>query len=125
MVIPAVRVSNHDPAVVLDLHSLVLEAQRAHQFHAADLEPDQVIRVVDHAHLIRLRVAYAHHRIMIFNHRLSSCLAIEPTGALPAAANRALKSTPMRATESANQNSHLETKKTKVMNQCKDQRSMN
>src|SRR5216684_8051957 len=66
--IPAVRVSDHDAAVVLGFHALVLETQRAHQLDAADLEPDQKIRVINHAHLIGLRVAHAHHRVMIFNH---------------------------------------------------------
>src|SRR5260370_370160 len=66
--IPAVRVGNHDVAVVLSFHAFVLDTERANQLDAADLEPDQIICVVDHAHLVRLRVAHAHHRAIIFNH---------------------------------------------------------
>ncbi len=68
MMVTAVQIRNHDAAVVFDLHALVFKAQRAHQLHAANLEPHQIIRVINYAHLIRFRVAHAHFRVMIFNH---------------------------------------------------------
>jgi len=68
VMIPAVRIGNHDAAVILDFHAFVLNTQCAHQFDASDLKPDQVICVVHHAHLIRLRVAHAHRCVMIFDH---------------------------------------------------------
>src|SRR5216684_5649546 len=68
MMVPAVRIGHHNVAIVFNFHAFVLDAQRAHQLDAADLEPDQKIRVINHAHLIRLRVAHANYRVMIFNH---------------------------------------------------------
>src|SRR4029077_7320692 len=68
MMIPAVRIGDHDMTVVFDLHAFVLDPQRADQLDAAHLEPHQAIRVINHTHLIRLRVAHAHHRGVIFNH---------------------------------------------------------
>src|SRR6266446_7899441 len=68
MMIAAVRVRHYDVAIVVNLHALVFDSQRANQLNAADLEPDQIVRVINHAHLVRFRVAHAHHRIVIFNH---------------------------------------------------------
>src|SRR6266852_3845246 len=127
MMIPAVRIGNHDVAVVFDLHALVFDPQCADQLDAADLEPHQIIRVIDHAHLIRLRVAHAHHRVMIFNHSLSRFPAIEPICAPPAATNRAPITIPKSATKSENHNSKLKTKKTrtKTKNQHKEPKTRN
>jgi len=44
---------------VLQFHLLVVEAEGAHELHAADLEPDEVVGVVDDAHLVGFRVADA------------------------------------------------------------------
>ena len=60
------RVGDYDVAIVLRFHALVLDAERAHQFHAADLEPDQIVRVVDDAHLVGFGVAHAYCRVVVF-----------------------------------------------------------
>src|SRR6266403_701959 len=59
-VVAAAHVGDNDVAVVFDFHALVFDAQRAHQLHATDLKPNQIIRVIDHAHLVGLRVAHAY-----------------------------------------------------------------
>src|SRR5215469_10700722 len=48
-----------DVAVVLLLHQAVLKAELAQEFDSSNLEPDNVIRMVNHAHLVGLRVAHA------------------------------------------------------------------
>jgi hypothetical protein len=53
------HVDDGDVAVVLLLHVAIAEAERAQQLDAADLEPDDEVRVVDHAHLVGLGVAHA------------------------------------------------------------------
>src|SRR5882762_5020112 len=58
--VAAAHVGDNDVAVVFDFHALVFDAQRAHQLHATHLKPNQVIRVIDHAHLVGLRVAHAY-----------------------------------------------------------------
>src|SRR5258707_924174 len=58
--VAAAHVGDNDVAVVFDFHALVFDAQRAHQLHATDLKPNQIIRVIDHAHLVGLRVAHAY-----------------------------------------------------------------
>src|SRR6266403_1281157 len=59
-VVAAAHVGDNDVAVVFDFHALVFDAQRAHQLHATHLKPNQIIRVIDHAHLVGLRVAHAY-----------------------------------------------------------------
>src|SRR6266852_8716158 len=68
MMIPAVGISDHDMAVVLNFHALVFDSQRANQLDAPNLEPDQIVRVINHAHLIRLGITHSYDRIMKFNH---------------------------------------------------------
>src|SRR2546430_12532334 len=58
------------------------------QFDASNLEPDEIVGMIDHAHLICFRVAHAHHRIVIFNHR-SPDFWQSSRWAPPAAMNRA------------------------------------
>ena len=41
---------------------------RAHQFDAAHLVPDQIVRVIYHAHLVGLGVAYTHGYIVMSQH---------------------------------------------------------
>ena len=50
---------NGEVAVVLQLHVSVIEAELAKELDAADFAPDEVIRVVGHAHLVGFRVANA------------------------------------------------------------------
>src|ERR1700674_4150181 len=53
-------IGDDDMAIVFDFHTLVFDAQCAHQLHATHLKPNQVIRVVNHAHLVRLRVTHSY-----------------------------------------------------------------
>ena len=43
---------------MLDLQLTVGQAQGAQQFHAANLKPDQVVGIVDDAHLIGFGIAH-------------------------------------------------------------------
>src|SRR5260370_3150070 len=75
MLIAAMRIGDDDVEIVFLFHALVLDAKRANQFYAAYLEPHQIIRVVDHAHLVGLGVAHPYCRVVIFDH--SHVLSIE------------------------------------------------
>ncbi len=46
-----------DAGLLLALHGFVVEAELAHEFGAADLEPYEVVGVVDDAHLVGFGVA--------------------------------------------------------------------
>src|SRR5882724_8479473 len=73
MMIAAVDVGDDDEGVVLSFHQFVIKAEGAHQLDAADLEPNQVVRVIHHAHLVGLSVAHTDGYIVIFEHsRFSS-----------------------------------------------------
>src|ERR1700730_4615377 len=63
--VAAADVDDDDVAVVLNFHALVFDAQRAHHFHAADFKPNEVICVIDHAHLVRLCVAHSYRRVVM------------------------------------------------------------
>src|SRR6266481_3642605 len=63
--IPATGFGYHDVAVIFGFHLLVFEAERAHQFDAADFKPDQVVGVIDHAHLIGFGVPHSNRRVVI------------------------------------------------------------
>jgi hypothetical protein len=52
-------VDDGDAAVGLLLHLFVVQAKLAQKVDTADLEPDQVVGVVDHAHLVGFGVAHA------------------------------------------------------------------
>src|ERR1700677_1026749 len=60
--IPYMHIHNRD-AATLALHLLVVEPHAANQLHSADLEPDEVVRVIHHAHLIGLSVSHPHPRL--------------------------------------------------------------
>src|SRR5581483_3237728 len=51
-------------APVFTFHILVREAQLPQQFHPAHLEPDEVIRVIYHTHLVGLRVTHPETRLV-------------------------------------------------------------
>src|SRR6266446_6105395 len=68
VVIPAVQIRYDDVAIVFHFHALVFDPQRADQLGAPHLEPDQIVRVVHHAHLVRLGITHSYDRIMKFNH---------------------------------------------------------
>src|SRR5258707_15401930 len=73
MMIAAMHVGDDDEGVVFDFHELVIEAEGAHQLDTADFKPDQIIRVVHHAHLVGFGVAHTDGYIVIFEHsRFSS-----------------------------------------------------
>ena len=65
MQIAAADFGDYDVAVVRRFHFFVLDAERTHQFHAADFKPDQEIGVVDHAHLIGFGVTHADGGVVI------------------------------------------------------------
>src|SRR6266849_8462070 len=68
VMVTAVRVGHHDVAIVFHFHALVFDPQRANQLGAPHLEPDQIVRVIHHAHLVRLGITHSYDRIMKFNH---------------------------------------------------------
>jgi len=68
MMVTAVDVGNDHVGVVFDLHALVVEAEGAHEFDAADFKPDEKIGVVDHGHLIGFGVADADGDIVMSEH---------------------------------------------------------
>ena len=57
--IAATGLDDRENALMLHFERLVAEAEGAENFNAAQLEPDQVVGVVDDAHLIGFRVAHA------------------------------------------------------------------
>src|SRR6185437_14390689 len=67
--VPAGGFGDHDEAVVLRLHLLVLEAELPAKLDAPDFEPREIVAVVDHAHLVRLGVADANRRLGVLPHR--------------------------------------------------------
>ncbi len=68
MVVATVGISDDYVGVVIEFHSFVIEAERTHQFNPADFKPDQVIGMVDHAHLIGFGVAHAYGDIVVSEH---------------------------------------------------------
>ncbi len=54
-----IGLDHRDTAPIFALHRLVIQPHLPDQLHAPHLEPDQVVRVIDDAHLIGLRVAHA------------------------------------------------------------------
>ena len=44
---------------MLDFQLAVGKAKRAQQFDAADLKPDQIVGIVDNAHLVGFSIAHA------------------------------------------------------------------
>src|ERR1035437_6310640 len=59
MAVLAVRFGHRQEDAVLDFHVAVVEAEGFAEFHPAHFHPNQVIRVVDHAHLVGFGVADA------------------------------------------------------------------
>src|SRR5581483_7674 len=55
---PAARVYYGNEASIRDFHFFVSEAELAKQLYATNLKPDQIVRVVDHAHLVGLGVTH-------------------------------------------------------------------
>src|SRR5262249_46175127 len=53
---PAVCFGDREQYAVIALHRSILGAEGTAQLRAADFHPDQVVRVIHHAHLIRFRV---------------------------------------------------------------------
>jgi len=68
MMVAAVDVRDDHVGVVFDLHALVVEAEGAHEFDAADFEPDEEIGVVDNSHLIGFGVADADGDVVMSEH---------------------------------------------------------
>src|SRR6202021_1322517 len=53
----AVGLDHRQVALILLLELAVLKAQSAHQFDASDLEPHEVVRVINDTHLVGFRIA--------------------------------------------------------------------
>ena len=68
MVVAAVDVGDDHVGVVLGFQLLVVEAEGAHEFNAADFKPDEEVGVVDDAHLIGFGVADADGDIVMSEH---------------------------------------------------------
>src|SRR6267378_1935810 len=58
--VAAAGVHYGDEASVIPLQVAISKSQLSHEFHAPDFEPDKVIGMIDHSHLIGLSVAYAY-----------------------------------------------------------------
>src|ERR1019366_7164046 len=56
--VAAAHVYDGDVRAVLLLHFAIGEAELAQHFHPAHLKPDDEVGVIDHAHLVRLRIAH-------------------------------------------------------------------
>jgi len=68
MVIAAMGVGDDDEGVVVEFHAFVVEAEGAHEFDAADFEPDEVVGMVDDAHLIGFGVTDADGKVVMGEH---------------------------------------------------------
>jgi len=55
----ATDLRHSDVAVIFLLHEAIFKAKLAQQFYAADFKPDNVIGVVNDAHLVGFRIAHA------------------------------------------------------------------
>src|SRR6266550_8895001 len=62
--ITAVAFGHDEKGIVILFHVPIREAAGATKLRPANLEPDQVVGVVNNAHLVRLRVAYAQERFV-------------------------------------------------------------
>src|SRR5579864_4275740 len=72
--IPAVRFRHHQKTIVLNFHLLVFESNLPAKLHASNFKPREIVSVVHHAHLIRLRIADPDSRIGKFLER-QICIA--------------------------------------------------
>src|SRR5450631_2269553 len=66
--IAAVSVDYDDVAIVGGFHGFVFDAEGAHELDAADFEPDEIVGVVDDAHLVGFGVAHADGGVVEFSH---------------------------------------------------------
>ena len=66
--VAAIGFGDDDEAIVLDLHLLVFKAQLAAKLDAARFKPDEIICVIDDAHLVGFRITHADDRfgVIIF-----------------------------------------------------------
>src|SRR5579884_3184360 len=56
--VTASRINYGDKATVVSLHFAIRKPESPHQLHAADFKPDKIVRVIDHTHLVGLRIAH-------------------------------------------------------------------
>src|ERR1700688_1202983 len=57
--VAALRIDDRDEAIVFALHIFIAEAKLPHQFNPSNFEPDEVIGMVDDAHLVGFGIAHA------------------------------------------------------------------
>jgi hypothetical protein len=62
--VAAITFSDDQKSVFIFFHVAVGKSARATEFGAANLEPDQIVRVIDHAHLVGFSVAYPQHGLL-------------------------------------------------------------
>ena len=65
--VAAMHVGDDDVAVVFGFHLFVFKAEGAHQFHTANLKPDQVVGVINHPHLVGLGITHPYCSVVIFD----------------------------------------------------------
>lgn len=58
------RVHHREKDAVFHLHIPVANARGAAEFGPSDLHPDEVIRIVDHAHLVGFGIPHAEARLV-------------------------------------------------------------
>ena len=55
----AADLRHSDVAVILLLHQTVFEPKFPEEFHSSNFKPDNVVRVIDHTHLVSFCIAHA------------------------------------------------------------------
>src|SRR5437588_2541318 len=58
--VPAARIHHGDVAAVFAFHLAIREPELPQQFYASNFKPDEIIRVIHHAHLVGFRVTHPH-----------------------------------------------------------------
>src|SRR2546422_6902350 len=81
--VAAVRLGYHNVAVVFHLHLLVGESQLPEQLDAPHFKPDEEIRVVHHAELVRFGVAHAHRSLVNLFHESAESIKSSKRRGMP------------------------------------------
>src|SRR5260370_149137 len=56
--VAAARIDDGDETLLILLHFSIRKSKVPQQFHPAHFEPDEIVRVIDHSHLISLCVTH-------------------------------------------------------------------
>jgi hypothetical protein len=57
--VSATRVNNRNKTLVLPFHLAIRESQLSQEFHTPDLEPDEMVGMIDDSHLVSFGIAHA------------------------------------------------------------------